>query len=88
MSRSRKKVCAGGICCGSNHEWYKDEHRRERRVVRQILNTCQDDSLLPDSKEFADPWCSPTDGKHIYYYEGEVKKGMVDKKTYMRWVRK
>jgi hypothetical protein len=88
MSRSRKKVCAGGICCGSNHEWYKVEHRRERRAVKQKLLVYQDDPLLPGSKEFGDPWMSPTDGKHIYYYEGEVKRGLVDKKTYRRWVRK
>lgn len=88
MSRSRKRICAGNICCGTNHEWSKDEHRRERREVKQKLLIYQDDSILPHPKEFSNPWDSPTDGKHIYYYEGELKRGLVDRETYMRWIRK
>ena len=92
MSRSRKKWCAGGNCGGSNYEWFRKEHRRERRIVNQLLNTFHDDTLLPHpTKKYCDPWDSPQDGKHIYWFEGEYKAGKLDvwaESLYKKFLRK
>lgn len=91
MSRSRKKFCGAGICCGSNHEWFRMEHRRERRTVKQILHTFLDETLLPHPKQYGDPWLSPTDGKRIYWGNFEIKKDHFSEDTkllYIKYMRK
>lgn len=91
MSNSYKKVCAGGNATGSNHEWYKDEHRRERRTTKQVLNTFLDETLLPHPKQYCNPWLSPTDGKRIYWGNFEIKKDHFSEDTkllYIKYMRK
>lgn len=91
MSRSHKKVCAGGICTGSNHEWFKQEHRRERRTVKQLLHIFQDETLLPHRRHYANPYESPTDGWRIYWYPEVMIKDHFDdweRKMYKKLLRK
>ena len=73
MSRSKKKICGGGICCGSNHEWSKAEHRRERQMVKQIILSFMDETRIPHPKYWGDPWLSPSDGKSVYWWPWMLK---------------
>ena len=64
MSRSRRKTPRLGITTAHSDQPFKaDEHRRERSAVRQALHSTVDDTALPHSKAFGDPWKSPKDGK-------------------------
>ena len=40
------------------------EHQRERSRVRDALKT--DKEILPDPKQFGNPWSGPKDGKRIW----------------------
>ena len=73
MSRSYKKYASGGICCGSNTEYYRDRNKstrnKHKHILRNTLKKYELDDL--DGFEFIenkrnpnyDPWNEPTDGK-------------------------
>ena len=76
MSRSYKKYASGGICYGSNTEYYRDRNRNTRNknkhIIRNTLKRYDIDELDDiDGFEFIenkrnpnyDTWNEPTDGK-------------------------
>lgn len=68
MSRSRKKHPITGITGAETEKEFKQqEHQRERARVRTVLaNFDADGEVLPDSREFGDPWNGPKDGKRVW----------------------
>jgi hypothetical protein len=73
MSRSRKKVPITGITCAETDKPFKQqEHQRERSRVRDALKT--EKELLPDPKQFGNPWAAPKDGKQIWTTNQEKAK--------------
>lgn len=67
MSRSRKKhPITGTTTAETEKEFKQQEHQRERAGVRTALaNFDVDGEVLPDPKEFGDPWNAPKDGKRM-----------------------
>ena len=63
MSRSYRKTPIVGFCAGSDKEFKKDEHRRERRASKVFLETWLDEDKLPSPVSYGNPWASPKDGK-------------------------
>ena len=73
MSRSYKKHASGGICCGSNTEYYRDRNKSTRNKNKHILRNTLKKYELDDIDGFEfienkrnpnyDPWNEPTDGK-------------------------
>lgn len=63
MSRSRRHTPISGICGTreSNKQFKVQEHRRERRAVKQRLQVEQEE--MPHPKEYGNEWDSPRDGK-------------------------
>ena len=73
MSRSYKKHASGGICCGSNTQYYRDRNKNTRNknkhIIRNALKRYELDEI--DGFEFIDnkknpnydSWNEPTDGK-------------------------
>lgn len=93
MSRSRKRVCGGGICTGSNHEWTKSEHRRERHAVKQKLYFFMDEDKLPHPKQYHNWWSSPSDGKIVHWWPWEFRSDEFQRhewkiKSYNKMIRK
>lgn len=94
MSNSYKKICICGICSGSNHEWFKKEHRRERRFVKQILHSFveEGDTRLPHpTKKYCNMWSSPSDGRTLHWGNFEIKKDHIEdwkKDMYIKLMRK
>lgn len=73
MSRSRKKMPVTGMTGAETEKKYKQqEHSRERAAIRDALRT--DKEVLPDPKEFGDPWDGPKDGKCIWPSNPEKAK--------------
>ena len=68
MSRSRKKTPIVGMTTMSSDKPFKrDEHRRERRAVRTLLNAGLDgDDKRLHSKDYGNPWKAPKDGKQYW----------------------
>jgi hypothetical protein len=67
MSRSRKKRPGGGIAIADSDKPFKlQEHKRERRAVRVILNSRDEDNEPPHPKGFGNPWDSCKDGKQYW----------------------
>jgi hypothetical protein len=67
MSRSRRHTPITGITTAKSEKRDKVmAHRRERRVVKVILEYYSDDTLLPAPKLFGDPWGADKDGKHWF----------------------
>ena len=67
MARSVRKNPIFGFSCAESDKPYKvDEHRRERRVSRAILNVVQDgDHPALHKINFGDPCKAPKDGKQF-----------------------
>lgn len=73
MSRSYKKYASGGICTGSNTEYYRDRNKSTRNKNKHILRNTLKKYELDDIDGFEfienkrnpnyDPWNEPTDGK-------------------------
>lgn len=65
MTNSFKKLPICGHTCAESDKSYKvQEHKRERRYVRQVLNDIYDDDEFDiDERDFGNPWASPKDGK-------------------------
>ena len=73
MSRSYKKHASGGICCGSNTEYYRDRNRstrnKNKHIIRNTLKRYELDEIdgfdLISNKRNPDydSWMEPTDGK-------------------------
>ncbi len=64
MSRSRRKTPITGITTARSDQPFKAcEHRRERSAVRKALHWTADDTAVPHTKAFGDPWAAPKDGK-------------------------
>ena len=73
MSRSYKKYASGGICVGSNTEYYRDRNKSTRNKNKHILRNTLKKYKLDDIDGFEfienkrnpnyDPWNEPTDGK-------------------------
>ena len=79
MSRSRKKYPITGITTAETEKEFKQqEHQRERARVRTALADLDvEGEVLPDSKQFGNPWSGPKDGKRYHggkTYEKEAKK--------------
>lgn len=73
MSRSRKKHPITGITTAETEKEFKrQEHQRERSRVRDALKT--EKEILPDPKQFGDPWDGPKDGKRIWKKNQEKAK--------------
>lgn len=67
MSRSRRKTPITGTTTAASDKPYKaDEHQRERAAVKQALHVHADDTAVPASKQFGDPWKAPKDGKQFF----------------------
>lgn len=65
MSRSRKKNPGGGIAIAASDKLYKkQEHRRERRTIRECLLSDKIDHI--HRKGFGSPYNSPKDGKQYW----------------------
>lgn len=66
MSRSAKKApVIGHSKSESDKPWKIDEHRRERRTVRQVLSATGDDADRRLHREdWGNPAKAPKDGKH------------------------
>ncbi len=65
MSRSRRKTPIFGMTTNDSEKDFKQqEHQRERAAVRTALQS--DADLLPDPKEFGNPWAGPKDGKNYW----------------------
>ena len=64
MSRSYRHTPITGWCASrcSNKGFKQQEHRRERRTVKQIL-TYDYENDLPHPKAYGNEWDSPRDGK-------------------------
>lgn len=59
MTRSRRKVPIVGMTMAESDKVFKtQEHRRERRAVRQRVDT-------PTQKKYGNPWASEKDGKQF-----------------------
>lgn len=76
MSRSRKKVAHSTWCIdnhGAQSKHYTSVRRRYRRTCKQHLrnNWHNEDMIIPDTKEFYDPWYSPGDGCFVWFYPPE-----------------
>ena len=73
MSRSYKKYASGGICCGSNTQYYRDRNKstrnKNKHIIRNTLKKYNLDEIdgfeLIDNKKNPnyDCWNEPTDGK-------------------------
>lgn len=66
MSRSKRKTPIIGMTARSSKpsaqkKFRSQEHRAERKKVKQLLHTAQE--LLPHPKEYGNEWSSPRDGK-------------------------
>lgn len=67
MGRSRAKHPFVGMVNAKSEKRDKVmAHKRERRVVKTILQDEDDDSNLPAPKLFGDPWGAAKDGKHRF----------------------
>jgi hypothetical protein len=65
MSRSRRKTpIFGNTTEDSDKDYKRFEHRRERAKAKQALLAGEE--LLPDPKEFGNPWNSRKDGKSYW----------------------
>lgn len=66
MARSRKKNPGHGATGSkSNKKFKRQEHQKERHLVKQKLREERFDEL-PDPKEFGNEWASPRDGKRYW----------------------
>ena len=73
MSRSRRKTPIFGITTSESEKRFKQhEHQRERAAVRSVLR--DEPEVLPDPKEFGNPWGGPKDGK--LYWKGAKPSNM------------
>ena len=73
MSRSYKKYASGGICVGSNTEYYRDRNKSTRNKNKHILRNTLKKYELDDIDGFEfienkrnpnyDTWNEPTAGK-------------------------
>ena len=96
MARSRKRTPISGVTCSeSNKKFKQQEHRRERRAVRQGLLKCLEDEYLPHPKHYGNEWSSPRDGKmwfgdlNTYTYRSFLGFNIeIDKEYYSRLLRK
>lgn len=62
MGKSCKKNPFSGIAiCDSEKEYKKQEHKRSRRCIKQLLKIGTEE--LPHKKEYGNPWNGPKDGK-------------------------
>lgn len=78
MTNSFKKVPVCGHTCAESDKSYKvQEHRRERRYVRQLLNFEDDyDDFRYDEREYGDPWRAPKDGKQWVFRPERIEDAM------------
>ena len=64
MSRSKRRTPKRAITTADSE---KDDkvmaHRRERRLVREVLGKDSEAEVLPHKKEVSDPWSMQKDGK-------------------------
>lgn len=69
MSRSYKKVCAGGFTTARTDKWFKvQEHKRYRSNIHTLIMGGEEE-IFPDyDGKYGDPWCSPKDGHSVYYW--------------------
>lgn len=73
MSRSRRKTPIFGITTSETEKKFKQqEHQRERAGVRTALRG--EPEVLPDPKEFGNPWSGPKDGRR--YWKGADRSYM------------
>jgi len=64
MARSRKKTPKAGITSARSEKADKSaNHRRERRRIRQTLDSDPQSEILPHTKELSNPWSMSKDGK-------------------------
>lgn len=65
MSRSKRRMPLIGLTCAQSDKPFKiDEHRKERRTSRALLQVTHDpDDRRLHSKVYGDTWNSPKDGK-------------------------
>lgn len=67
MSRSRKKVCGGTICCCKSQKRGKQiASRRFRRNEHRLIAMGKYYSLPIRSRELTSPWDLGGDGKTVY----------------------
>jgi hypothetical protein len=88
MSRSHKKRLYGNYyLCESDKKYKRRAHRRERRVVRQLLHIDSTDEQLPSSKSFGDA-DEAGKGQKQYVPGLQLKGWNFSRKELLRWVRK
>lgn len=64
MTRSRKKTPITGITTAESEKAEKlAAHKRERRSVRQAIQSDPDSEILPHTREISSPWLMAKDGK-------------------------
>ncbi|RPI73311.1 MAG: hypothetical protein EHM38_00615 [Geobacteraceae bacterium] len=67
MTRSRKKTPITGITTAESEKAEKlAAHKRERRRVRQTIQSDPNAEILPHTREWSSPWLMAKDGK-IYH---------------------
>jgi hypothetical protein len=78
MGRSRKKTPVHGMTTARSEK--KDKrlyNRRFRRVSKQALQVSPHQEVLPNLREYSNPWCMDKDGKVRF-----------NPKTHLEWMRK
>lgn len=64
MARSRKKTPKAGLTSAASEKVEKQaNHRRERRLVKQVLTREPEVEVLPHRKQLSNPWSMAKDGK-------------------------
>ena len=74
MTRSRKKTPITGITTAESEKAEKlAAHKRERRRVRQKIQSDPDAEILPHTREVSSPWQMAKDGKTYHGARVEPK---------------
>lgn len=82
MSRSRKKVCGGTICCCKSQKRGKQiASRKFRRNEHRLMAMGKYHSLPIRSIEITSPWDLGGDGKGVYSWD-------VKEEIYLKFTRK
>lgn len=82
MSKSRKKICGGTICCCKSQKRGKQAaSRRFRRKEHRLITMASYDKLPMSSIELTDPWNLGGDGKTVYSWDKNDE-------TYIKYIRK
>lgn len=75
MSRSRLHTPAGGWTGAPSEKEFKQQaHKKERRRTKMHLDVGDDDTDLPHSKKYGNPWSGPKDGRQYFGHLKETSK--------------